>query len=139
MAFDTATGERKERAVADDHFRKEKSMGLRTQAAIAEHLTVSEICRRLRIAARATDAVAKSTHREDYWIVAFTGPNGSPRLVDAFLNSWAAEDYPGLIDGLSTLLSMELGPDSEEILRAITLPSQAWIRRQEGATWSSVC
>jgi len=56
-----------------DHVRKEMKMGLQTQAAIAEHLTVGEICRRLRKAGRATDAVAKATHRRDYWIVDFTG------------------------------------------------------------------
>jgi hypothetical protein len=113
-------------------------MGLQTQVVIAGHLTVEDICRRLRTGAGIETAAARPTHRPDYWVVEFADTKGRTRHIDLFLNSWAAEDYPGLVEGPSTMVSTQLADDSEALLRVIALPSRAWVRRHEQEAWVEV-
>lgn len=111
---------------------------MRTQLVVEGHLGVEEVCRRLRTAAGIEGASARPMHQADYWVVEFEDGDGRSRHIDLFLNSSAAEDCSGLVEGPSTLLSTELAPDSEALMRAITLPSRAWIRRHEQEPWTEV-
>jgi hypothetical protein len=113
-------------------------MGLETQAVISGHLTVHDICRRLRTGYGAVAPLPRGARVADHWMIEFTDRDGQHRLVDAFLNSWAADDYHDLDVTESTLLSMELGPTSEAVMRALVKGSKGWTRRHSGQAWEAL-
>jgi hypothetical protein len=110
-------------------------MGLDTQAVLKGHLTVDAICAQLRTAYGADDAVARPMRSRDHWIVEFTDRDGQIRALEVFLNSYAADDYKQLAAPESTLVSMELGPTSEAIMRVLAQNSDGWVRRHDGEGW----
>ncbi len=113
-------------------------MSLQTQAVVSGHLTVEDICLRLRETGRASDIVARPGRHSDYWIVEFVDDRGGRRALHTFLNSWAAEDYAELGANESTLLSLEFAPDSPTLAEAVIGPSMGWMRRNEADSWTTV-
>jgi hypothetical protein len=111
-------------------------MGLDTQAVLKGHLTVDAICAQLRTGYGAGDAVARPMRLRDHWIVEFTDSDGQHRALDVFLNSYAADDYKELPALESTMVSMELGPTSEAIIRTLVGESGGWVRRHDGEGWA---
>lgn len=111
-------------------------MGLDTQAVLKGHLSVEEVCTRLRSAYGVADAVARPTRSRDYWIVEFTDRDGQHRALDVFLNSHAAQDYRELAAPESILISMEFGPTSDAIVRALVNGSGGWVRKHDGEAWT---
>ncbi|MFN7400473.1 MAG: hypothetical protein ACK5SX_15775 [Sandaracinobacter sp.] len=111
-------------------------MGLDTQAVLKGHLTVDAICAQLRKAYGAGDAVARPMRSRDHWMVEFTDSEGQYRALDVFLNSYAVEDYKELATPESTLVSMEFGPTSEVIIRALVNGWGGWVRRRDGEGWT---
>ncbi|TPE64850.1 hypothetical protein FJQ54_00545 [Sandaracinobacter neustonicus] len=110
-------------------------MGLETQAVLPTHLSVQDICSRLRTGYGVADATARATRTSDYWIVDFEDRDGEPRVLDAFLNSYASEDYQELGAAESTLLSMEFGPTSEAVIAALAGGADGWMRKHDGEPW----
>jgi hypothetical protein len=76
--------------------------------------------------------------REDYWVVEFTDRAGAIRVMNVFLNSFAADDYADLWAGPSTLLWTEHRPDSTALLRRLVPPSRGWVRDHEADSWAEV-
>lgn len=113
-------------------------MGLETQAIVAEHLSVEEVCRRLRSVQGVGDAVPRPMHHPDYWIVEYTDREGTRMVIDLFLNSFAAEDYADLCQGPTTLLSTENRPDAVVLFQGVVSPSRGWVRAHEADKWREV-
>ncbi len=113
-------------------------MGMDTQAVIGRHVSVADVCGQLKGPYGAKSVQARSTHRPDYWVIDFIDRDGAHRMIDLFLNSYAGDDYRQLTEGQSTLVSMELGPTSEAIVRSIAAPWQAWVRRHDGEPWAQL-
>ena len=113
-------------------------MGLETQAVLRGHVTVDAICERLAEIRSVTGIAVRSTHQPAYWMVEFIDRLGKARVLDVFINSYAATDYADLLSGQSTMLSMELGPTSEEIVVALALRSGGWIRHDSSGGWSEL-
>lgn len=110
-------------------------MGLDTQAVLKGHLSAEAICAQLRTTYGAADAMARQMRSCDHWLVEFTDHDGEHRALDVFLNSYAAEDYKELAVLHSTLISIELGPTSEAIIRALASGSEGWTRKHGGEGW----
>lgn len=110
-------------------------MGLDTQAVLKGHLSIEEVCTRLRSAYGVADAVARPMRSQDYWIVEFTDRDGQHRAFDVFLNSYAAGDYSELALAESTMISMELGPTSEAVVHALVDGQEGWMRKHSGEGW----
>lgn len=83
-------------------------MSLQTQAVVSGHLSVEDICRRLRENYGARSIVARPGRHSDYWTIEFVDHDSSLHTLHAFLNSWAADDYAELGAGASTLLSTHI-------------------------------
>lgn len=111
-------------------------MGLETQAVVIGHLSIEEVCRRLRSAHGIGDAVARPMHHPDYWLVEFTDAGGERRVIDVFLNSFAAEDYVDLCQEPGTLLSTENRLDGVALLQGVIPPSRGWVRAHEADQWT---
>ena len=112
-------------------------MSLQTQAVVSAHLSVEDICRRLREKCGARNVIARPGRHSDYWIVEFVDHDEHLRTLHAFLNSWAADDYVELGAGDSTLLSMEFAPSSFALVEAIIDTSKGWKRRVEADRWEA--
>lgn len=110
-------------------------MSLCTQAVLKGHLAVEDICARLRSAYGTRDAFARATRSADYWMVEFSDRDGEHRVLNVFLNSYAAGDYRELGVPESTLVTMELGPTSEAVIKALAHGSEGWIRRHDSGPW----
>ena len=113
-------------------------MSLQTQAVVSGHLSVEDICRRLRAGYGARNVVARPGRHSDYWIVEFVDHDGELRTLHAFLNSWAADDYAELGAGDSTLLSIEFAPRSLALAEAMIGASTGWKRQLEADPWETV-
>lgn len=113
-------------------------MGLDTQAVLKGHLAVEDICARLRSAYGTRDAFARATRSPDYWMVEFADRDGEHRVLNVFLNSYAADDYRELGASESTLVTMELGPTSEAVIKALAQGSEGWVRRHDSGPWVPV-
>lgn len=110
-------------------------MGLDTQAVLKGHLSVEAICAQLRTAYGASNAIARPMRSQDHWMVEFTDSDGQHRALDVFLNSYAADDYKELAAPESTLVSMELGPTSEAVVRTLAVGAGGWVRRIDDVAW----
>lgn len=113
-------------------------MSLHTQAVISGHLSVEDICRRLREGYGARNVVARPGRHSDYWIVEFVDHGHELRVVHAFLNSWAAEDYAELCAGDSTFVTTECSPSSMRLAEAIVGTTKGWRRWAEADRWERV-
>ena len=82
--------------------------------------------------------VARPGRHSDYWIVEFVDHDHAFRVVNAFLNSWAAGDYVELGASENTLLSLEFAPDSSTFAEAMIGSSMGWMRRNEADSWRVV-
>lgn len=113
-------------------------MGLDTQAVLKGDISIDSVCTRLRTVYGAPDTTARPMRSRDHWIVEFTDSDGQHRALDIFLNSYAADDYKELAVLESTLVSMEFGPTSEAVIRALVNGSGGWLRRHDEAGWTPI-
>lgn len=109
-------------------------MGIETQAVLVGHHNMGDLYQRLQ-AYGATEIHPRVTHRPDYQMIQFVDLDGELRVVNVFLNSFASEDYQELSAGESTLITMELGPTSKAVVRAIASLSPGWFRQQDTEAW----
>lgn len=86
-------------------------MTLQNQVLLPGHLTVPELCALARRAG-ARQAEARQRHHPDVWELRILSPSGEEQVWDAFLNSFAAEDFVEILPGPSTLLWTPTKPDA---------------------------
>lgn len=113
-------------------------MGLNTQAVLPRHLTIDKIRDRLAQLDGIQHVLVRGTHQPDYSIIEFVDRLGQGRVLDVFLNSYAADDYRDLTDGDCTMLSIEFGPTSDEVIRGIVGITGGWIRSPDSTPWVPV-
>lgn len=101
-------------------------------------MSVPDICHRIRASCVLGDVSARPQRSADHWVVELRDSNGDWRAIDLFLNSSCSSDYPELGVAESTLLSLEVGPTSEAILKAAADGGAAWFRRHEGLEWEAL-
>jgi hypothetical protein len=111
-------------------------MGLDTQAVRKGHLAVDDICARLLSAYGTKNASARATRSPNYWLVEFADRDGEHRVLNVFLNSYAADDYRELHASESTFITMELGPTSEAVIKALSQGSEGWVRQHDSGPWT---
>ncbi len=110
-------------------------MSLYTQAVLKSRLAIDDICGCLRAARGILDVSARAVRSPDYWVVEFVDRDGEHRVLNVFLNSYAADDYRELSTPESTLVTMELGPTSEAVIKALAHGSEGWVRRHDSGPW----
>lgn len=110
-------------------------MSLNTQIVIPADLAIEDVCRLFGTMAGAGNVFARPMRRAEHWVVEFVDAEGQPGSADAFLRSYAAEDYRELTSGPSTLLSMPSRPSAQAIAHKIAAGLQGWFRPHEGAAW----
>jgi hypothetical protein len=110
-------------------------MGLDTQAVIAGHPLLDDLCESLAINYGASIVQKRPTRSADYWIVELIEGDGQIRSINVFLNSFANGDVAELGLAQSTMLTLELCQTSEAILAAMAKGHDAWLRRHDNAPW----
>jgi hypothetical protein len=113
-------------------------MGIDTHAALKGDLTPEQIAERLRANCGGMRVQARRMRSPDHWVFEFEVGNGEHRALEAFLNGFAASDFPELGFAIQTLLSMELGPDSETLIRGAALGCEGWIRAGSSIDWAKL-
>lgn len=110
-------------------------MSLNTQIVIPAHVGVEEVCGLLRADGGASNVRARPMRRAEHWVIEYVDADGVTGSLDAFLQSYAADDYPELGGGPSTLLSLPYGPPAIAMAKAVATASSGWFRMHEGAEW----
>lgn len=110
-------------------------MGIETQAVLGGHYAIEDLQRRLEANYPAAQVRRRATHKPDYWLIEFVDRDGQRRVVNVFLNSYAADDYAELDTAESTLITAQLEPTSDAIIKAISAESIGWFRRRDGDPW----
>ncbi len=113
-------------------------MSIQSQIVIAEHLSIETICVRLRHCAKVAHVSARPMRAKEHWLIEVIDTEGVLQAIDAFLQSYAAEDYSDLGLPQSSLLSMSAGPSSGNYLRAVGNGSPTWFRANEWGVWTEV-
>jgi hypothetical protein len=110
-------------------------MGLSAQCILPGHFTVTEIVSAL-AEIGLSDVRALPRYRPEHWEFRFVADDRSECIIDAFLNSWAADDYLDAFTGQSTLLTMPSlgGASSIFQMLARARPGSRW-RTHEGENW----
>ena len=80
------------------------------------------------------DVRAAQRYRPEHWELAVTTNQGAV-LVDAFLASWAKEDYTEIYDGDSVLLTGPTSPVVEALFEEASRVAGGFMRRHEQAEW----
>lgn len=110
-------------------------MSLTTQLVIAGHLSVEEICHRLRTRFAKAAVSARPRRASDHWTIELQNPNGEWQAIDVFLNSYASADYAELGITEGTLLVMGFSPGNHSLLSAFGSGMNGWAKLHEGAAW----
>jgi hypothetical protein len=110
-------------------------MGLSAQCILPGHFTVTEIVSAL-AGIGLSDVRALPRYRPEHWEFRFVADDRSECVMDAFLNSWAADDYPDAFTGESTLLTMPSSAQTSTIFQKLARarPASRW-RAHEGESW----
>lgn len=113
-------------------------MGMDTLGVMAGHIEVGDIVQAVRIALPEAYVGARQLTGPNVWIIEAIDSVGAPVAVTAYLNSYAADDYPELGVAESTLLLMEHGPQSQSMIRAIMNGRQGWMKPYDQAEWQTL-
>lgn len=89
-------------------------MSLQTQIILPGHYTIAELASLLQEAGYSVTA-SRQMRVTDHALLEVEGVGGLAFAIEAFLNSFAAEDYQAAYTGPSTLLSMQYSPASVEL------------------------
>lgn len=101
-------------------------MSLQTQAILQGHLTAAEIAVRIEQASRFKVLGYRTMRIPEHVLFELEDSGGNVLAVEAFLNSWAADDYASVFSGPSTLLTMEYSPEAKLLLLSVSASSGFW-------------
>lgn len=113
-------------------------MGMDTLGVMAGHHSVGDIVEAMREALPNVRVGARQLTGPNVWIIEAVNSAGAAIVVTAYLNSYAAGDYPELDLAESTLLLMEHGPQSQSVIRAIINGRQGWMKPHDQAEWQTL-
>lgn len=109
-------------------------MSFQTQAILPGHGTAAEIALRLEQASGFRVLGYRTMRVPEHVLFELEDDRGSVLCVEAFLNSWAADDYAVAYTQPSTLLSMEYSPIAKHLLRVVAA-SEGLVRETEMSDW----
>jgi hypothetical protein len=109
-------------------------MSLQTQAILPGHLTAAEIAVRLEQASGFKVLGYRTMRVPEHVLYELEDASGTVMAVEAFMNSWAADDYAAAYNGQSTLLSAEYSPQAIRLLIA-TAGLSGLTREHDLAEW----
>ena len=95
-------------------------MSLQTQAILPGHPTAAELAVLLQQASGYKVLGYRTMRVAEHVLFEMEDDDGTVVCVEAFLNSWAADDYAAAFRGPSTMLMMEYSPLSVRMLGALT-------------------
>jgi len=94
-------------------------MSLQTQAILPGHPTAAELALRLEQASGFKVLGYRTMRVPEHVLFELEDGQGHVLAVEAFLNSWAADDYAATFAGPSTMLTMEHSPVATSLLQEI--------------------
>jgi hypothetical protein len=109
-------------------------MSLQTQAILPGHLTAAEIAFRLEQASGFKVFGYRTMRVPEHVLFELEDDGGTTFCVEAFLNSWAADDYAAAFNGPSTMLTMEHSHLAVQMLGAVAGLYGIW-REHDMADW----
>jgi hypothetical protein len=109
-------------------------MSLQTQAILPGHETAAEIALRLEQASGFRVLGYRTMRVPEHVLFELEDARGAVLCVDAFLNSWAADDYAAAYSKPSTLLSVEYSPIAARMLRQVAA-CDGLVRDNEMSDW----
>lgn len=109
-------------------------MSLQTQAILSGHLTAAEIAVRIEQASGFKVLGYRTMRLPEHVLFELEDAQGDIHCVEAFLNSWAAEDYAAAFKGPSTLLTMQHSPAAVRLLGSLAGLS-GLLREHDMAEW----
>jgi hypothetical protein len=110
-------------------------MSLQTQAILPGHPTAAELALRLEQASGFKVLGYRTMRVPEHVLFELEDGQGHVLAVEAFLNSWAADDYAGVCSGPSTLLTMEHSPVAVRFL-GHAAGRVGLLREHDMAEWS---
>ncbi|WP_374386539.1 hypothetical protein [Sandaracinobacter sp.] len=110
-------------------------MSLQTQAILPGHLTAAEIAVRLEEASAMLVLGYRTMRIPEHVLFELEEPNGEILCIEAFLHSWAVEDYAAITKGNSILLTTEHSQRAVDAFRQITTGG-GWMREHELGSWT---
>lgn len=114
-------------------------MSLQTQAILPGHPTAAEIADLLQETSGFKVLGYRTMRVPEHVLFELEDAGGTVLCVEAFLNSWAAEDYSAAFSGPSTLLTMEYSPTASLLLRTLVSRTGLWrAKDNDSAEWQSL-
>jgi hypothetical protein len=109
-------------------------MSLQTQAILQGHSSAAELAVRFGQASDFTVMSYRTLTVTEHVLFELEGPDGELFCVEAFLNSWAADDYAAAFSGPSTLLTGACSPSVTSLLARLAAGGGRY-REHDMAEW----
>jgi hypothetical protein len=109
-------------------------MSLQTQAILPGHLTAAEIAVQIEQCSGFKVLGYRTMRVPEHVVFELEDTGGTLLCVEAFLNSWAADDYAAAFSKPSTLISIEYSPKAVELLRTV-VPQDGLVRANDMSDW----
>lgn len=111
-------------------------MSLQTQAILPGHLTAAEIAVQLTEASNLRFLGYRNMRIPDHVLFEFEGNGNEILCFEAFLNSWAADDYADILNGASTMLTAAYSLSAIATFRRL-LKGNGFMRHHELCEWQN--
>ncbi len=109
-------------------------MSFQTQAILQGHLTAAEIAVRIEQVSRFKVLGYRTMRLPEHVLFELEDARGDIMAVEAFLQSWAADDYRATCDGPTTLLTAEYSPAAAALVSAIA-GQTGFVRDTDMSPW----
>lgn len=111
-------------------------MSIQSQAILNGHAHPEEVMAMLQ-AVTCCAAILKSSHRDTYKTIEIVCPAGV-ETVHLFLDSSVAEDYRGVTEEPSTLITVQFSPFASDMVRRFIALRGGYFRRTEHEAWAKI-
>lgn len=113
-------------------------MSLEIQTILLGHHTAEAIASCLNGHDKATVVAVRPMHKPDYKLLEGVLGTGQEFAINAFLNSFAVEDYAEVFNGPSTLLTVQYGPALAPVMEAVAREFGGYLRVPSSPEWKQI-